>query len=369
MFTNSYCHFTHQERLNSDEKWRVEFVDGIRVVWMRTIHYKSNGFDRGLNMISNVWRSIAVAKEIHPKPDVIIGPSVPLLTGWAALAIAKIKRATFIFEVRDIWPVTLVDNGAMSPRSPVYFAFALVEKYLYRKAKAISSVLPMTFKRVAECGVDPKKVVWIPNGADLDKFFSLMPYKGGGQGLVTIMYIGGYSNMHDVITIVRAVGILKRKGVNRFRVILVGDGEKKVECENEAFRLKLDNIEFRPSQPKALLPQLQLEADILVACVTDTPIYRYGLNLNKLVDYLSSGRPVVFAGNAPNDPVSTSGAGCTVAPENPEAMADALYMFIEMSPFERVEFGRRGVEYAKREFDIRKLGERMESLLQNAISD
>lgn len=44
MFTNSYCHWTHTERLSPNEKWRIEEIDGIRVVWMRTIKYtgKSN---------------------------------------------------------------------------------------------------------------------------------------------------------------------------------------------------------------------------------------------------------------------------------------------------------------------------------------
>ena len=56
MFTNGYCHFTQKERLRDDELWRVEMVDGIRVVWLKTRPYVGNGMGRGLNMLDNVRR-------------------------------------------------------------------------------------------------------------------------------------------------------------------------------------------------------------------------------------------------------------------------------------------------------------------------
>ena len=74
MFTNSYCHWTHAERLENFEKWRIEDIDDIRVVWLRTVHYKGNGLKRGLNMISNAWRSLQAACRLPDKPDVVIGP-------------------------------------------------------------------------------------------------------------------------------------------------------------------------------------------------------------------------------------------------------------------------------------------------------
>jgi hypothetical protein len=67
----------------------------------------------------------------------------------------------------------------------------------------------------------------------------------------------------------------------------------------EAAAAGLTNIEFRDPIPKADVPRVQAESDILVACVTDSPSYRFGLNLNKLFDYFASGRPVVFSGARP----------------------------------------------------------------------
>ena len=179
MFTNSYCHWTHLDCLKRDEKWRIEYIEGIRVVWLRTVQYKGNGLKRGLNMISNAWRSLQVARTLSDKPDVVIGPSVPLGTGWAASRIAKKKRASFIFEIRDVWPIALVDDGGMSKSSLVYYIFRSIEKNLYRNAHRISAAMPFIFDHVSNSGSDPKKVKWIPNGVNFDRFAGLDRYNGG----------------------------------------------------------------------------------------------------------------------------------------------------------------------------------------------
>ena len=369
MFTNSYCHWTHEERLHPGEKWRVEEIDGIRVVWLRTIHYRGNGVRRGMNMLSNAWRSIQVSRCFSDRPDVVIGPSVPLGTGWAASTIATMKDAAFVFEVRDVWPIALVYDGGLSMHNPVYHLFRFVERYLYRKCQRISATMPFLHEHVAESGSNPDKIVWIPNGVNFERFSGFEEY-GGGQGLpLVVMYVGGFGVAHDVITIVRAADILQQRGDHSYRFVIVGDGVKRPECEREASRKRLSNIEFRDPVPKSDIPRLQMEADVLVACVTDSSSYRFGLNLNKIFDYFASGRPVIFSGNAPNDPVAESGAGFSIPPENPDAMVGVLERLLGMSPAERIELGKRGRRYIENEFDIRKLADRMESLLLRAIKD
>ena len=368
-FTNSYCHWTHVERLAPWEKWRIEEIDGIRVVWLRTIPYTGHGWARGINMLSNAWRSIQVAKTFAEKPDVVIGPSVPLGTGWAASKIAQLQGAAFVFEVRDVWPIALVDNGALSRSSPVYHAFRIIEKYLYRNSQRISAVLPFLQEHVSDSNGNPEKVTWIPNGVDFERFSGFEAYDGGDGLPLTAMYVGGFSIAHDVITIVKAAKILQQKGIDAYRFVIVGDGVKRPECEREASINGLTNIEFRERVAKSDVPRLQMESDVLIASVTDSAIYRFGMNLNKMVDYFASGRPVIFSGKAPNDPVAESGAGFSVPPEDPDAMVGALQKLLAMSPAERIELGRRGRRYVENAFDMRKLAERMELLLLQAIED
>ena len=368
MFTNSYCHWTHQELLGPDEKWRIEEIEGIRVVWLRTIHYTGNGLKRGANMISNAWRSLQVARTLTDRPDVVVGPTVPLGTGWAASRIAKNNGAAFVFEVRDVWPIALVDDGGLSKNHPVYYAFRYLEKSLYKKAQRISATMPFVANHIAESGSDPAKVTWVPNGVNFERFAEYTGYDGGTGSPLVVMYIGGFGTAHDVITIVRAAKILQDQGIDDIRFVIIGNGPKKAECIREAQEAQLRHVEFRDPIPKADIPKVQMGSDILVAAVLDSPIYRFGLNLNKMFDYFASGRPVIFSGKAPNDPVAEAGAGFSIPPEQPAAMAEAILKLRAMQPAQRAEMGQKGRDYIN-DFDMNVLSGRMESLLIQAIQD
>lgn len=369
MFTNSYDHWTHEDYLSPQEKWRIEEIDGIQVVWMKTIKYTGNGLGRGLNMISNAYRAIQVARTLSDKPDVVIGPSVPIGTGWAALMIAKMKGAAFVFEVRDVWPIALVDDGGLSKSNPIYYAFRYIEKFLYRNSQRISSTLPFIYQHVLDSGCNPEKIAWIPNGVDFQRFSGFDRYEGGKNFPLVVMSVGGFGAAHDPITIVRAAAILQKVGNNKLHFVLVGNGPKRIECQLEATLNNLTNVEFRDSVEKFEVPRLQMEADIFIASVIDSPIYRFGINLNKMYDYFASARPVIFSGNSRNDPIADSRAGFSIAPENADAMVDALEKLSEMSGPERVEMGARGRRYVEKEFGMGKLAERMELLLLQAIKD
>lgn len=51
------------------------------------------------------------------KPDVIIGSSVHPFAAVAAALLAKKYSVPFVFEVRDLWPETLVAMGRWSEHS------------------------------------------------------------------------------------------------------------------------------------------------------------------------------------------------------------------------------------------------------------
>jgi glycosyltransferase involved in cell wall biosynthesis len=369
MFTNGHCHFTHTERLRDDELWRVEMVDGIRVVWLKTRPYMGNGLGRGLNMLDNVRRVLQSSKTLGDRPDVVLGPSVPLLTGWAAARLADRYRVPFIFEVRDVWPDALVDIGGLRRNSLMYRAFRYVEKLLYRKAARISSTLPHLADHVAGSGSDPAKIVCIPNGVDLSAYTPDADYDGGDGRQLVVMYVGGFGLDHDVPTIIRAAKLLQDAGDTSFRFVVIGGGVRKAECLEQAKSYQLRNLEFRDPVPKSSLPEVQRGADILVAAITDSKSYRFGLNLNKLCSYFASGRPVLFSGNPPNDPVRESDAGLSVGAEDPQAMVAALKQLAGMGAAARIEMGKRGRRYAQTTLSMEALGERMENMLAAAIDE
>lgn len=368
ILTSSYDHRKHVELLDNNEKSRVEYFDGIKVVWLKTIQYTGNGLSRGLNMVSYAWQINRFASTLNDKPDIIIGDNVPPVACWVASVIASKKKAAFVYQIRDVWPIALVYDGALSRKSPIYFVFRMIEKYLYRKCHHVCSTVPYLKDHVAESGGNQDRVSWVPNGVDLDNYNGYCAYDGGEEPFVA-MYVGAFGQAHDVITIIRAAGILQNKGNKQYRFVLIGDGVKKQECEDEAKRLGLTNVEFKDSVEKDQVPELQSKSDILIACVTDSDAYKFGLNLNKLYDYFASGRPVIFSGRAPDDPVKVSGAGFSIPPEDPEKMAEVLIRYGEMSFADRIKMAGMARSYAENNFDVKKLALNMERLLLQAIED
>jgi len=368
-FTNGFCHFKHTEYLDVGEYWRVEMVDGIRVVWLKTRPYSGNGRGRGLNMLDNVVRIFQASKVLGDKPDVILGPSVPILTGWAAARLARRYRVPFIFEVRDVWPDALVDIGGLSKRSPIYHAFRYIEKTLYRRAERISSTLPHLSEHVAASGSDAAKIVCIPNGVDLTAYARDLAYDGGEGRQLVVMYLGGFGLDHDVLTIIRAAKLLQDEGSSTFHFVVIGGGVRKAEAEKKVRHYKLLNLELREPIPKSDIPEVQRGADILLAAITDSKSYRFGLNLNKLCAYFASARPILFSGNPPNNPVQDSGAGLSVAAEDPLAMVAGLKELAARGAAVRIEMGERGRRYAQTALSMEVLGARMEGMLVSAIED
>jgi glycosyltransferase involved in cell wall biosynthesis len=367
LFTSSYCHFTHRERLDKNEKWREEYFGKVRVFWLKTIPYNGNGLKRAANMISNAYRAFWVGSTRNERPDVIFGPSVPLFTGIAALLLAKIKRCPFIFEVRDIWPQALIDLGALSERNPIAIIFKMMEIVLYKQAKKIIAVLPYAYKHICNYGILKENIIWIPNGVKLSRYAEINPYSGGTRMTLTVMYLGGFSLTHDIDTIIEAARILKdEKG---FKFIIIGGGKGKDKCEETVRLHSLNNIIFKDPVNKVEIPHVLEEADVLIASVRNTPVYQFGINSNKIFDYLGSGRPIIFAGNTPNDPVTDACAGITIPPEDPIAMSDALKKMMHMSPLERKQLGNNGLEYARQHFDTHILAKHLENVIMHSLGE
>jgi len=368
-FTSSYSHFTHEERLKPGEKWREEWFGKVRVIWLKTIPYKGNGLWRGANMLNNAWRAYWIGKSLKKKADIIFGPSVPLFTGLSAYLLSRKKKCPFCFEVRDIWPQALIDLGVLSEKNPVTWLFQQIEIFLYRHADQIIAVLPFAYKHVCQYRIPSARVAWIPNGVNLKRFADCKPYSGGRTDKLVVMYVGGASATHGIDTIIEAAKCLQEEKNEIVHFIFIGADKQKKYYIDTANTYQIKNIEFRGSIPKSQVAQAQEEADVLVASVKDTPVYQFGINSNKVFDYLASGRPIIFAANAPNNPVADANAGISIPPDDPEAMVVAIKTILLMAPEKRRIMGENGRNYAEAHFDVRLLAKKLENILLKVVEN
>lgn len=363
-FGAGYSHYQFKEiRLAPREKSKEEYVDGVRYIWLKTRPYRANDWRRALNILGYAWRAYRYGKRLKETPDVVIGTTFHPLASLAACGVAKSKSAPFVFEVKDLWPLTMIEFGRISPNSPAAFGLRAIEKFLSRRATRIITSLPGVVDYYSARGVSRNRVAWIPNGLDLARYQKLAPYTGAMNGHCTLLYAGGHVSANALDVVLKAADILQKEG-NPARFVFVGGGQDKDRLVQLARDLRLENVQFNNVVPKSELVPFMERSDAFILTMRDLEgLYRYGMSFNKLCDYVAAGRPVIFAGKVSHNVVEEFGCGIVVPPENPEAFADAIRRFEKLTQAERAQMGQNGIRCARERFDIDEIGQRLEQVL------
>lgn len=376
IIATSFHHYMHKEtRLRPGEKWKVEDIDGVRFVWLRTPPYQRNDWRRVRNMVVFAfrawWLGRRLAEEVPEigKPDVVVGSSAHLLTPLAAYGVARRYRVPFVMEVRDLWPQVAIDMGLLSPHNPVTKLLQGLEKFLYRRAARIISLLSHAYEYITACGVSRDRIVWIPNGINLARMDRAPAIPSDAQDRFRVLYLGAHGRANALDVLIQAAGITWERGYSNIRFILIGDGPEKLGLIALVREKGLCNVEFWDPVPKAMVPQLLSCADAFVVQLGGDEVYRYGISSNKLFDFMAAGKPVLSSAAAPDNPVDIAKCGFVLPPHSPEALAEAIIRLYQMPPEEREAMGRRGRAYVEEHHDIRKLAQRLEQTLLEVLAE
>ncbi|HIO02268.1 MAG TPA: glycosyltransferase WbuB [Alphaproteobacteria bacterium] len=365
----SVDHFTGCQRLSSAETDRHDVISDVSFIWLRVPESRGNGFARMVNMLMYSLRArFGSWQESMEKPDVIVGSSVHPFAAIAAAFLAKKYAVPFVFEVRDLWPETLVAMGRWHRNSWKTKTFCAIEKWLYRRAVKIVSLLPFAYEYIGSLGVDGTKVIWVSNGVDLEQVTEFQP--AVPRDYFSLIYFGAHGQANGLDNLVDAMAIIKSDYLDsNIRLRLVGEGPSKAGLVEKASALQLDSVRFEQGVTKNQIPSLASEADALVICVRDLPdLYRYGISMNKLFDYMASGRPVVIASNARNNPVSDCDGGVAVEADNSRRLADAIVGLARLSREKRAELGANGRSYVRQHFDYKVLSSDFADTLNSAVA-
>lgn len=342
-----------------------EWIDGIHYRFVDTPAYQGNGLGRVRNMLTFTTRlyrdAHRLARELQP--EVVIASSTYPLDIYPARRIARKAGARLIYEVHDLWPLSPMELGNMSPWHPFIMVMQKAENDAYRASDRVVSMLPKAEPHMRAHGMAPEKFAYIPNGIALEEWAgapqalpelhreTLERLRGQGRFLV------GYAGAHGVANALHhVVEAAKHLADTPATLVLVGQGPTKDDLQAQAQRL--DNVVFLPPVPKGAVPALLEAMDALYIGLGRAPLFRFGISPNKLMDYMAAARPVISAIEAGNDPVTEAGCGFSVPPENPEAIAEAIRRMLTLAPEARAAMGARGRDFVTTHHDYRVLAER-----------
>ncbi|MGR2736921.1 glycosyltransferase family 4 protein [Billgrantia sp. Q4P2] len=377
LIASSVDHPSGEQRLEKDEQWRLETCGDVRFLWLRTSSYRGNGGGRMKNMLEYAWQAVRPSRLAGlERPDLIVGSSVHPFAALAGWWLARRHGVPFVFEVRDLWPQTLIDMGRLREGASVTRALRALETFLYRRARRVLTLLPRAVDYIAPLGIPEERVVWLSNGVDLADFPDpTPPAPRPAQMPLSLMYFGSHGEANGLSDLLEAMAIVKegrRDGEVPVQLRLIGDGPAKQELMRQASWLGLDGrwVRFEPPVPKREIPALAREADAFVITVRDLPqLYRFGISMNKLFDYMAAARPVIIASAAVNDPVAEAGAGITVPPEDPLVLAEAIERLVALPPEERTRMGQAGRTHMEAVYDYRILAERLAALMNDVMDE
>jgi len=281
--------------------YRLKSVEKIPYVFVKTTKYK-NGIERIKNMwnfYKNLYPSTAEYGKEYGKPDVILASSVHPLTLLAGIKIAKKYNVPCICEIRDLWPETIVQYGTLKKNSLVAKLLYKGEKWLYNKADKLIFTIPGGKDYVEEIGLSSSKVRYINNGVDLEEYnknkeeFIYSDEHLDNPSTFKILYTGSMGVANELTYLVQAAEKVQEKGIDNIQFILFGHGSQREKLKEYVQNKGLTNIVFKEKVEKKFIPNILSKSDLNVFTGKHIPLYKYGLSLNKLFDYIASGKPTL----------------------------------------------------------------------------
>lgn len=343
-------------------------IEGVNYVTVPARAYSGNGVGRILNMAefsSRLRQAGSKYGSDAPRPDAIIVSSPHPFSIFAGHALAKRYGAKLIFEIRDIWPLSLTEILGVSPWHPFVKLCGYAERFALDKADLITSVLPRADHYLAERGYAAKPFQWVPNGIDTHDREQDVQLSNASRlalekisqwredGCAVVVHAGSLGSPNAVDRLLKAFLIGRSRGeANKSRLLLIGRGEQMPALQQFAEEHNIDGVHFTGHVAKEDVPHILRSCDVGYAGVRSIDrLYRFGVSLNKFADYFGAGLPVLLPIAPCGDPVSESGGGIARAMDTAEAVWGALHELVRISQQERRALGDRGRVYMAQHYD------------------
>lgn len=308
--------------------WRqVETLGGIRVVRVKTYITANEGFiKRTLDYMSFMVMAFFFGL-FERRPDVVVATSPQFFCALGGWMLSIAKRQPFVFELRDLWPASIMAVGAMK-KSLLIRILERLELFLYARAKRIIAVTESFRQDLIQRGVAPGKIGVIRNGVDLSCYYP-RPRDSGIEAdyelrdKFVVGYIGTHGMAHSLPKVIEAADLLQSHDDIVF--VFVGSGAGRGMVEQLVAKKSLSNVRLIARQPKKRMPAFWSVCDLALVPLRNDPVFATVIP-SKIFESMGMGVPILMSlpmGEA-TEIVESADVGVCVPPENPEAMADAL---------------------------------------------
>jgi glycosyltransferase involved in cell wall biosynthesis len=328
-----------------DADYLFQDVEAMQLCWVRTMKYSvAKSLRRILSWLHFEWRLLWLPRHKLPKPDVVVVSSLSLLTILNGLWWRMRYKCRLVFEVRDIWPLTITEEGGFKPSNPFVWGLALIERLGYKYADAIVGTMPNLGEHVQQVLGYPKTTHCIPMGVDVATFATpaALPvdYEKSyfPKDKFVVAHVGSIGITNALDTFLDCAEAMQDQPNIHF--LVVGDGDLR-----EIYQKKyehLDNLTFGPKVSKAMVQTVLAKCDLLYFSVHVSKVWQYGQSLNKVIDYMMAGKPVVASYTGYPSMINEANCGTYVSAGDVTALKQEVERYSRMDFQERQLIGARG---------------------------
>ncbi len=370
IIAGSYSHLLHTSK-ELDTDFLIEKVeDNFHFVWVKLPKYAdAHSKKRIINEFLFSKQLTKLTQQINDTPDVILHSSPALISYFGVRYLTNYYKAPYVFEVRDIWPLTLMKLGGYSKNHPFIKLLQWIEDQAYQKADYVFSNLPNAVEHMQSRGMNKDKFTWIANGISLAELDNKKALSTEVRDQIPIDkfvvgYTGTLGEANAMNYLIDAANILKDKSNIHF--VLVGAGKIKADLVKKIEYLGLNNLTFIDPIEKTQVQSMLALFDACYIGWQNKSMYRFGIAANKIPEYLYSVKPIIHSFSGKGDFIQQSGAGITVAAEDPKAIANAVLELQSKTAIEREAMGVKGKAFVIDHLTYKKLANKLADTLFKA---
>jgi glycosyltransferase involved in cell wall biosynthesis len=359
---------TPSYQLAGDDSQDDQRLQNLRIVRCRTRKWGATSvLGRGAYYLSFMVGSLIKGFGIGDI-DLIWVTTPPITTAVSGYLLSRIKRVPYALDVRDLWPDSILQLGALKNSTAIRF-LKWIEKLLYRHAQVITVAVPGFQKHIRSvCKLSPP-ILALPNGVS-EEFIAphehrVPPELQGIAGKRIVLYSGNHGLAQGLEVILGAAELLRSSSEIAF--LFIGEGVAKSKLKADAQQRGLTNVLFLDPVPRSEMFHYIRTATICLVPLRNLPLFRNALP-SKLFEYMALGRPVVATavGGVP-ELVVDGETGLLVPPEDPVALADAIHRLLS-DPVLAVQLGMAGAARARARFNVETTARQLAQLYREVLA-
>lgn len=343
LITSDSNHFSNFPKTNNI--YNDETEDGVNIRWIKTKKYKKTAsIKRIISWLDFELKLFSMKIKQLDRPDVIIVSSLSILSIVYGYYLKKKFNSFLVFEIRDIWPLTMTEEGGFSTRHPLVKFIGMIEKFGYKKSDLIVGTMPNLNAHVKNILGYDKPFFCSPMGFNPEKYAvdiredSSLFEKYIQKNKIIVGYAGSIGITNALETFIDTIKLMRDNSNLYF--LIAGSGDLKQNYEEQLNGQ--NNVSFLPRIDQDQVKSFLSICDILYLSTKDSKVWKFGQSMNKVVEYMLAGKPIVATYTGFPSMINEANCGLFVQSDKPEDLKNVFLYFANMSEEERLKIGENG---------------------------